>query len=160
MIEWITSIATVVNVGLVFVLVWVTREYMKATRDIVRETVKDREVRRIGKALEGFYYPLMQVRNLERYRYPPRWGRDQAEIMVHHMERLEEFWAGVKKHQYLAERGPIKVLDSFFEHSNHYWVQAQNPETKADLEAARRNLIAEVKKDIKALEERLGKLYG
>lgn len=160
LLAWVVAGAAVAEFIVITVLVIVTCRYAKATREIVEESVKDRRIRRIEKALEEFYYPLLWLRDLERYPYPP-WAEFLVpEIYAQKIEAIERFWDGVERHQYLAGRGTIKVLDSFFKHSNHYWVRARVPEAKADLEAARRNLIAEVKKDIKVLEERLGKLYG
>ena len=152
------------------VLAGITAFYARATGRIVKETMKDRRVRRIEKALEEFYYPLLELKDLSRYPYPPDYMRKlkaigseisaEAKLYAGHESGSWRYWFDVNRHRYLAERGTIKVLDSFLEDSNYYWAQAPVPEAKGDLMTVRNSLIAEVKKDIRVLEERLEKLHS
>jgi len=160
----------VVEAVALIVLAGITAFYAWSTHRIVRETVKDRRVRRIEKALEGFYYPLLELKDLYKYPYPPDYMRKlratgsaiSAEAKLYGGRESESwrYWFDVNRRRYLAERGTIKVLDSFLEHSTFYWTQAPHEEAKGELLEVKRGLIAEVKKDIVILEERLAELHG
>ncbi len=164
MVDWggVEAVALVV-------LAVITAFYAWSTQRIVKETVKDRRVRRIEKALEEFYYPLLEVKDLSKYPYPPDYMeklkvQDVAipqEVKPYggHEPESRKFWFDVNRHRYLAERKIIKVLDSFFQYSYYYWAAAPTVEMRGELNKVHWDLIAEVKKDVESLKKKLERLH-
>lgn len=150
MIEWATLLATVVNVSLVAVLVWVTNEYRKATREIVEETVKDRRIRRIERALEEFYYPLWELSRLEVGWFPYDWR----------LSGLSNIWNGVKKYKHLAWSRDVRMaLDNHLVATRGYST-AEDTVGVDGLRDGFEKVIVGVLKDIDVLQKELGRLRG
>lgn len=142
----------------IVVLVFVTFFYAWSTHRIVRETVKDREIRRVEKSLERFYYPLMGLTDLKRYPYPPYAKFGVPEVYVHRMEVIERFWDDIQRYQYLARSKAVRLLlVEFMELSS---VHVEDSPARKLVVNARDKLMDQVLKDISRLEKKLALLHG
>lgn len=171
MSDWVA----VVNVGVVIVLVLVTWKYMvstgdiaKGTRDLVRESVKDRRIRRTEKALEEFYLPLLELDMWEgwkKYPYPPdfqlrsKWDTSKVlRVPSGGLADLKRFWLGVNSHRYLTVVGGTKeLLIRFFQESENYWIHDESE--RGGMEKSLGALLVAVKDDVELLEGRLKELH-
>ena len=142
----------------IVVLVLVTMYYAWATDRIVKETVKDRKIRRLEKGLERFYYPLLKLQEVGKYPYPPSAELNVAEVYVYKMEAIERFWDDITRFQYLSRSMAVRLYLREFQKLSG--VHGEESSVVSSVRKARKRLIDQVFKDIGQCEKELSKLHG